>query len=102
MIELVLVAMLQTQQGPWDVFEAHNREPAGFHRGWDKDHDNGRGGNPHQVECDGNAQQCPGALRDCDADDPCATVPVDGGWAPGLMLGLGTAGVLWVTRRRPK
>jgi hypothetical protein len=94
MIELIAAAMLQ--QGPNDVFEAHDKQP-GFHRGWDNDH--GKGKDPKQTDCDGNAQQCPGSLRDCDADDPCASVREPPPLAL-FALGLGGLAFVWWRPRR--
>ena len=40
-------------------------------------------------------------VRDYDCDDPRVVgTPVDGGWAPTIVLGLGTGMVLWLSRRK--
>jgi MYXO-CTERM domain-containing protein len=89
MIELLAAAMLQ-QQGPWDVFEAHDREPAGLHRGLGHEKQAG------DDECHEQHHLLPDGDHDC--DDPVGVAepaPFD------LMLaGLGGLGLVVVWRRR--
>jgi hypothetical protein len=77
-IELLAAALL----GPTGVFEAHDRQPTSF-------------GTVTRSPChDPDDQNGPDHDNDCDDHG----VPVDGGWAPTVVLGL--AGIYILTRRR--
>ena len=83
LIELLVAGMLQ--QGPNDVFEAHDKFPA-----------------RHQVvddpECNEQHNLQPDGDHDC--DDPGFKVPEPGGWGATGLLALGVGGVLLRGRRR--